>query len=456
MTARELREKLNKLIQVGRDVVDAAERAERALNEEDRAQIAKVHTDAAELKAQIETLERQEQMEAELAQLQPAHAQIAAAGGSAVDGTALLATAAGPQPANAEPLNRAAFDGWTLTQAGLRQRVTRDHVDAMHRFSIDANQPEIQARLPAFFSRPMAGSPRIDQIMNAMSVGSDTGGGFTVPEGFIRALEIALLAYSGMREVSTILRTATGEPLPYPTCNDTSNEGELVGENTAVDTTGTDVSMGSIVYGSYEYSSKMVRVSNQLMRDSAFDIAVLLGSLLGERLGRIQNRHCTTGDGAAKPKGIVTASTLGITTAAATALAADEILQLIHSVDPSYRTGASFMMHDSVFLQVSLLKDGNGNYMLQPGLVDGSPPRIRAYPVVPNQHMASSLAASAKTVLFGALAKYLIREVGTMRLQRLQERFAEYNQIAFLGFMSFDGNLLDAGTNPVKYIQQLA
>jgi HK97 family phage major capsid protein len=184
--------------------------------------------------------------------------------------------------------------------------------------------------------------------------------------------------------------------------------------------------------------------------------------LLGERLGRIQNTHLTTGDGAAKPKGIVTAATLGRTTASATAITADDFIRLIHSVDPAYRgsPGVAFMMHDNIFLEVSLLKDSNNNYLVRPtvdaAFTGATPYRIRGFNVATNQAMASSLASANKTALFGDFSKYMIREVGNMELIRLVERFAEYFQEGFIASLSFDGNLLDAGTNPVKYLQQAA
>lgn len=452
-TSKELREQVASTVQKARDVINAAEKENRQLTDEDRAQITKIHADAKSLMEQADALEKQEKFETAASQFGATDSQATPLeegeeGGSETE-----------TPESLNEQRMLAFSGWALRQAELHDSVTKDHVKAMARFGVNG-QNVLNAALPSFMLMPdgAIGMGRIDSIMNAMSVGSDTGGGFTVPRGFVKALEIALLQYSAMRQVATILRTSTGEALPHPTCNDTSNEGELIEENTAVDTTGTDVAFGSRVFNAYTYSSKLVRVSNQLVRDSAFDIPALLGRLLGERLGRIQNRDCTTGNGAAKPKGIVEDATLGVTTASATALAADEILELIHSIDPAYRADPSvaFMMHDSVFLQVSLLKDGNGNYLLQPGLQNASPFRLRGYNVTANQHMASSLAASAKTMLFGAFGKYLIREVGRMRLERLRERFAEYNQLAFLGLMSFDGGLLDAGTHPVKYIQQKA
>ena len=63
------------------------------------------------------------------------------------------------------------------------------------------------------------------------------------------------------------------------------------------------------------------------------------------------------------------------------------------------------------------------------------------------------MASGKKTILTGALDKYKIREVGTMRLRRLEERYAELDQIAYIGFMEWDGNMLDAGTHPIKFLQ---
>jgi len=455
MTLKEMRERLAELIQSARAVIDEAENEGRQLRAEDREKIAKIHAEAEELKAQIDTVEEQERAEAQLRLAAGDEGRQVQSMASGVDNAALQRQVAGGA-GDGNQQAALAMAGWCLNAApSLRGLVTDQHRAAMRAAGVDPADETMELRLPELYSEPQGGR-RIDEIRNALSVGSDTGGGFTVPEGFVNSLEIALLQFGGMRNVATLLRTSTGEPLPHPTTNDTSNQGELVSENTAQSTTGTDVSFGSVVFNSYEYSSKFVRVSHQLLRDSAFNVPQLLGRLLGERLGRIQNTDCTTGNGAARPTGIINGAALGVTAASATALADTEIIRLIHSIDPAYRTspGVGFMMHDSIFLEVSLLKDGNGNFLLRPGLEEGSPATLRGYRVTTNQSMASSLEASAKTLLFGDLSKYMIREVGSIRLQRLTERFAEYNQQAFVAFMSFDGGLLDAGTEPVKYLQQ--
>jgi HK97 family phage major capsid protein len=180
----------------------------------------------------------------------------------------------------------------------------------------------------------------------------------------------------------------------------------------------------------------------------------MLGAMLGERLGRITNTKYTTGSGASTPRGIVTAASSGVTAASGTQIAADELIGLVHSIDPAYRNGAGFMMHDNIVLHLRKLKDGNGEYMWQSGLRDGAPDRLLGYGITINQDMQSSVATGTKTVLFGQLSKYKIRRVNGMRLYRLQERYRDTDQDGFIAFIREDGNLLNAGTAPVKYLVQ--
>lgn len=281
---------------------------------------------------------------------------------------------------------------------------------------------------------------------------SGPAGQYTVPTGFVNNLEMAMLAFGGMRQVSEIMRTTSGNNMPWPTTNDTSNEGVIIAENTAVSEQ--DVTFGQVIFYAHKYSSKMIQVPVELLEDSAFDLASEIGRMLGERLGRITNRHFTVGTGAGQPEGIVPGSTLGVTAASATAIAADEILDLIHSVDPAYRPNAGFMCHDNIVLHIRKLKDGNGQYLWASGLNAGQSDRLAGYPLTNNQHMQSSVATATKTLIFGQLSKYKIRDVAGVRLIRLNERFADSDQVAFLSFSRHDGHLLDAGVAPVKHLLQ--
>ncbi len=285
-----------------------------------------------------------------------------------------------------------------------------------------------------------------------LSAISGPAGNYTIPGGFVNSLERAMLDFGGMRSVADVMRTTTGNNMPWPTTNDTSNEGQIISENTAVSEQ--DVTFGQVIFYAHKYTSKMIQVPVELLEDSAFDLASEIGRMLGERLARITNRHFTVGTGAGMPEGIVPGSSLGVTSASATAIAADEILDLIHSVDPSYRNGAGFMMHDSILLHLRKLKDGNGQPLWSMGINGGQPDRLAGFPITPNQHMQSSVATATKTIVFGQLNKYKVRDVAGVRLVRLNERFADSEQVAFLAFSRHVGHLLDAGVAPVKHLLQ--
>jgi HK97 family phage major capsid protein len=283
----------------------------------------------------------------------------------------------------------------------------------------------------------------------SLTVGS---GGYTVPEGFVNALEQALLQFGGVRQVADVMRTDSGADLPWPTMNDTANKGAILAEATTFSTS-VDPTFASVIFKAFKYSSKPIIVSNELLQDSAFDLGAMIGGWLGTRIGRIQNDHFTTGAGTTLPKGIVVSSAEGAAAASETAIVDTEIIDLEHSVDPAYRPGAQWMFHDSVLAAIRKLKDvTSGQYLWQPGMQAGIPDRLLGYTYVVNQSMASTLAKAAKVVLFGDFSKYKIRDVAGIRLVRLDELFAQTDQVGFVAFLRTDGQLLDAGTNPVKHL----
>jgi len=207
----------------------------------------------------------------------------------------------------------------------------------------------------------------------------------------------------------------------------------------------------------FTYSSKLIRVSFQLLQDTFFPLETWLAERLGERLGRIMNTHFTTGDGSSKPYGLVTGSSLGKTGAAgqtSTIVYAD-LVDLEHSIDPSYRPGSAFMMHDSMLKVLKKLVDGQSRPLWQPGLTVGEPNSILGYPYYINQDIAAP-AASAKSLLFGQLNKYYWRDVQGIQVMRLSERYSDYLQVGFMAFARAGGRLIDSGTDPVKYYQHPA
>ncbi len=294
---------------------------------------------------------------------------------------------------------------------------------------------------------------------NPMNVATGSEGGFFVPQGFQYEIETALKAFGGMREVARLLPTATGNTLSWPNSNDTGTVGEIVNENTAVDSA--IASIGHVNLGAYKYSTKMVQVSLELVQDSAFDIESYLKEQFVIRLGRITNTHFTNGTGTAQPTGILAVTggaTQGVTITGDTVNSGSDIatvgyndlVSIEHSIDPAYRKGAKFMFADSTLKAIKKLTDTLGRPLFVPGLAEKAPDTILGYQFQVNQDMPA-LGSNAKPVIFGGLDKYIIRSVKELTVLRLNERFADFGQVAFLGFARYDGRLLDAGTHPVKY-----
>lgn len=286
---------------------------------------------------------------------------------------------------------------------------------------------------------------------------STTTGGYTVADEAMQALEVALLAYGGMRSVAKVIRTATGGPLPIPTTNDTANKGEIIGENTTSNEL--EMTFGQLVLDAWKYSSKYILASIEFLQDTSINANEFLGGALGTRIARITNDHFTTGTGS-QPNGIVTAATSSaITTAASATITYDNLVDLEHTIDPAYRANSKFMMHDTALKIVKKLKvaqysgDTAGVPLWMPGLAVGAPDTILGYPYTINQSMAT-IAAGSKSLLFGQLDKYIIRDVRDVTVVRLDELFALLGQVAFLALSRHDGDLLDAGTHPVKYLIQ--
>lgn len=293
----------------------------------------------------------------------------------------------------------------------------------------------------------------------AQSTVSGAAGGFVVPPdtSFYGKIVEAQKFFGGMFSCGAeIITTGTGADLPIPTDDDTANVGAIVGESGS-HTGATDVALGQKVLHAYLYSSKIVKYSWQLMQDSTISWDGYLARKLGMRLGRIQNTHLTTGLGVGQPQGVVTASASGRQSATGNTASVpwDDFKRLVHSVDIAYRNGGKFMMNDSTALAVRLLKDGNGRDLWQDSVNSGQPATILGYPVVINNDMAA-LATSAKHTLFGDFQNYKIRQVKDITIVRLNELYAENGQNGILAFMRLDGGLIDAGQNPIKYLQNSA
>ena len=340
--------------------------------------------------------------------------------------------------------NDNALQGWARMQFGMD--LEEKHQVACRKVGVNPSKDYYEAELHR------GNYDALRREMRAQETSPDSAGGFLIPEGFVYELERAFLAFGGMREVSSVIRTATGNDLSWPSVNDTSNKGHILAEAGTVSEQ--DVTFAATTFNAYKYSSKLVKVSEELLQDSAFNLASELGSLLGERIARILNEHFTTGTGTDQPNGVVTAATdSGVTVASATAITATEIIDLFHSVDPAYRDSdrSVWMMNDSSVAAVRKLVDSDGQFLWQPGMQLGVPDRLYGRRVIINQDCAD-IAADNKPFLFGDFRLYKIRDVAGFRLRKLIERFSDQDLTGFIAFSRHDADLLNAGTNPIKFL----
>ena len=275
-----------------------------------------------------------------------------------------------------------------------------------------------------------------------------------MPPAFRQKLIEKMNFIAVMRQYAEVINTDTGASLPWPTVDDTGNEGAILAENTQV--TEQDVTFGQASLDAYMYTSKLVRLSLQLLNDEAFGLEGWLANALGTRIGRIQNRHFTVGTGTGQPDGLFTSAAVGVTAGSATAITYDDLVELTESLDPAYLGGGNlrFMMSQAARKTLRKLKDGQNRPLWEPSLTAGSPDTLMGYGLSLNNYVPAP-AASAKSVGFGDIREaYVIRDVQDFALLRLTERYADYLQVGFLGFQRSDGTLQNASA--FKVLQQAA
>ena len=294
------------------------------------------------------------------------------------------------------------------------------------------------------------------KVNNTLSVGgAGSEGGYTVQTEIVTSVLSALKAFGGMRAVAETIPTAQGNPMSFPTSDGTNEVGEIIGENATASSQ--DPSFGTLPLNVYKFSSKIIAIPFELLQDSAIDVEAFINARIVTRLGRIGNQMFTTGTGSGQPTGIVTA--VGIGKAGLSGQTAsviyDDLIDLQHSVDPAYREGAVYMMHDTTIRTLRKLKDANGRPLyvddFDQGITGGVGGSLAGVKVVTNQQMPI-MAPNAKSILFGQFSNYKIRDVMAMQLFRFTDSvYASRGQIGFLAWSRSGGNFIDNGGSVKAY-----
>lgn len=277
------------------------------------------------------------------------------------------------------------------------------------------------------------------EIRNALQIGTDSEGGYLCPDDFEHTLIDGLKEENIFRQLAHVIQTTSGEHI-IPVV---ASHGSASWLDEEASYTESDEAFGQITLGANKLGT-MIKVSEELLNDSAFDLENYLAAEFARRIGNAEEEAFITGNGTKKPLGILAATGgagTGVTTAGASAITADEVISLYHSLGVPYRKKAVWLLNDTTVQYLRKLKDGNGVYLWQPSLTAGTPDMLLGRPVLVSRYMPE-IAAGNKTIAFGDLSYYWIADRQGRSFRRLDELYAVTGQVGFRGSERVDGKLI--------------
>ena len=344
-------------------------------------------------------------------------------------------------------------------------KMEAEQAEVKHEFPKEVNIEE--QKKSAFIEYCMNGiesmKPESREVLRGLEVRTNEQsttagkGGYTIPTLVMNEIMTAQKYFGGMLDdnYTNWIRTAAGEPITIPLNDDTANSGFLLTEATDAETSAVDTNLTTATLNAYKYSSGLVKVSYELLQDTGYSFFIpWFIDTLTKRLFRGINTAFTTGTGSSQPQGIKGAATKG-EDALARGIARTDILNLMHSVDRSYRQPKScaFMMNDTTLGAIKALAFGSADArpLWQMSMRDGEPDTLEGKPYLINNDI-EDIFPTYSSVFFGDWKKFLIRQAGGLRVIRFDELFAAYDQIGFVVLGRYDSEL-GASDAPIKYIR---
>ena len=400
MTILELREKRAKAWEAAKAFLDSHRKENGVLSAEDDAAYTKMEQEITDLGKEIARLERQEALDAELNR--PVN-----------------------KPLTGKPGGRADADGGEDKTGRASDDYRKNFWNAMRS------------------KVPMPG------VTNALQIGTDSEGGYLVPDEYERTLVEALEEENIFRQMAKVIKTSSGDrKIPVVASKGTAS---WIDEEGAYPES--DDSFGQVSIGAYKLGT-MIKVSEELLNDGVFDLQSYISREFARRIGAKEEEAFFTGDGKGKPLGVLAATggaETGVTAASATAVTADELMDLYYSLKSPYRKKSVWVLNDSTIKAIRKLKDNNGQYLWQPSLTAGAPDMILGRPIKTSAYMPA-IAAGAKTIAFGDFSYYWIADRQGRSFKRLNELFAATGQVGFLASQRVDGKMILA--EAVKVLEQ--
>lgn len=280
-------------------------------------------------------------------------------------------------------------------------------------------------------------------VHNVMSEGVDANGGFLVPTEFEKQIVTALDENNVIRSVANVIKTAAERKIPVAASHVAA---QWTAENGAY--TESNPTFAQKAIDAYKETA-LAKVSIELLQDSMFSVEAYLANEFGRAFGILEEEAFCVGTGTGQPTGIFNAydddapvgGEINVITGTSGAVKGDDLISLVYALKAPYRKNAKFLMKDSSVAEIRKLKDGNGVYMWQPSLQAGQPDKLLGYDLLTSAY-APEIAANALPVAFGDFHSYWISDRSGITIQRLNELYSANGQVGFIATKRCDGKTI--------------
>jgi HK97 family phage major capsid protein len=278
------------------------------------------------------------------------------------------------------------------------------------------------------YRRDFFAAMRGKSATNLLQTSVDADGGYLCPIEFECQIIKGLDEANVVRSIAKTITTSAERKIPLAATPSTAT---WVAENGTIPES--SITFAQKTLDVYKCTD-LIKVSVELLQDSMFDLEQYIAQEFARALGVAEEKAFCVGTGSGQPTGIFDATngaSIGVTASSPTAISLDDVINLIHSLKSPYRRNAVFLINDATVAQLRKLKDANAAYIWQPSVQQGVPDRLFGYPLYSSPYVPT-VAASAFPIAFGDFSSYWIADRTGRSLQRLNELFAGNGQVGFI------------------------
>lgn len=270
------------------------------------------------------------------------------------------------------------------------------------------------------------------------------GGSFVPPVEWVNKLIKFVDDLVQIRQVATVYQLRDGAAFMAPSFDTDMNDADWTSE-LATGSEDTAMRTGSRMMTPHPFA-KRTKISEDLLLMSAIPAEQFVRERLGYKFAVTEEKAFLTGDGASKPLGLMTASSLGIdsgrdiaTDNTATAMTFDGLQNALFALKAQYQAKARWMFHRDAVKQLNKIKDGNGQYVWSESVRAGAPDMLMGKPMIVSEYMPNTFTTGLYVGIIGDFSFYWIVDGLSMSVKRLNELYAETNEVGFIGRKKVDG-----------------